>query len=1201
MESVALSNFEEYECFSSDSLSDFINMMKQYPKATDESNRRLLSQYRKGDMEARDLLIKTNVRLVISQAKRYTTSSYELLDVINEGIIGFIKAIDSYDETKGEAKFSTFAVTCIRNYISNSLSKYDLQIRKPKNVAAEVRDYYRITKVCMEEGRKLTDDECCSLLDVKPERLKLIRADYRFNTSSLNEKVGDGEDSEVGDFIAIEDTSFASLLNSMEDNSLMVALKLMFPPHYYYVLYNRILSSNPQKQTTIAKKLHLSRGQISNIERACLDKLKTIIMGGCHLYDLKIPRDIRKRIDIINTRPLNPDWIIQYLFFRDVLEEEERRIFKLLITSMYLPNEVEFSKELNMSLATYRMFYASLIEKISIKDAKTKTIYEEFYNNIMNKYGSKIFTIDLDEKLADMITDAAYVSKVWDDFTYSEAMDIIVNNQLTLTPCMNDLLERYFDGGRERFTLNTAFKRRAEREVNAILFGFHYRNETTITGLYDALISNKHRFTLDQHDYLMSRKFGQDNLRERGIKSVTNLGDLRDLSRRLEKIYFGISNYREINFTKEKYESVRDICYKTANLDKNSILDMYYGVGVKKLSISEIASKLDVSYEEAKHKIREAKEYALRIYLGRNNARIVDKSLYVPYVLDESIRLSDRTRTMLREFLIENKSYEELAILHHLTKDKRKVSSIIGEGLLTIDFYRFGIFTKSSNYMSEECRAIFESLTLTSEEREVIQLKFEGKTKEEIISQTNLTFIRVSYILNKFYRLCDESRIASIQIDDNDIRREVEAHISERVLNEKERLLLSKLYGVICDTNPTGIRYTEEEFRLAHPEMSKQFKKYLRAALDTIRSKKAGFTKASLAYMSREDLSLSLKDPRIPISRVERELLCYSFELNGYPYKTLKELGEIYGELPATLKEKIERSFVTIYKYENDEIMPSVSYEDDVEPFLKYFSKADQEILKDYYDAKATFSLIEKKHGLAKGQIESLTLRLESQLRDFMDGNENGFDFNYFYSVINNPDIPFYGDKEKTLKVFRLYYEKRMSASEIISKLGLTCKESVVMRSISELMIAVCKYRIGIRKVRTYTPLEVQEYYEKNSTTMDLEQQRIYLKYFTQVMEDEKESSLRTYSKPNLPSEILLDMIADNHENLFSFENTSRQEVLEILRKHRNLSNTTRYTIFRAYHIHQRELMSGSEKMKVLRFLAKLNVRSKTLTIRKSA
>ncbi len=67
--------------------------------------------------------------------------------------------------------------------------------------------------------------------------------------------------------------------------------------------------------------------------------------------------------------------------------------------------------------------------------------------------------------------------------------------------------------------------------------------------------------------------------------------------------------------------------------------------------------------------------------------------------------------------------------------------------------------------------------------------------------------------------------------------------------------------------------------------------------------------------MPRNDLKLSLKDPRIPISFQDRELLYYSFELEGYPYKTLKELECIFDEKAGSLKNRIERIFVTIYKY----------------------------------------------------------------------------------------------------------------------------------------------------------------------------------------------------------------------------------------------------------------------------------------------
>ena len=270
-------------------------------------------------------------------------------------------------------------------------------------------------------------------------------------------------------------------------------------------------------------------------------------------------------------------------------------------------------------------------------------------------------------------------------------------------------------------------------------------------------------------------------------------------------------------------------------------------------------------------------------------------------------------------------------------------------------------------------------------------------------------------------------------------------------------------------------------------------------------------------------------------------------------------------------------------------------YEDDVEPFLKYFSRSDQAILKDYYGEKLTYSQLEEKHGITRSQIESLTVRLELQLRDFMDGSQKGFDFDYFYLAINLPDIPFYGDKEKAKQIFDLYYEKRMSAREIISYLRLNCKEKVVLDTVSELMIAICKYRMGIRKVKTYTPETIASYYDRNCNEMDIEQQRMYLKYFQRVEEEKKKSSLKNYSKTSIPSGILLDMITDNHDNVFSFEKTGREEALSLLRNHKELSTTAKNTIYRMYNIHQRDLMSGGEKRKVLRFLSELNVKSKIL------
>lgn len=343
-----------------------------------------------------------------------------------------------------------------------------------------------------------------------------------------------------------------------------------------------------------------------------------------------------------------------------------------MITSIYPINDRRFLKELGIDVTSFKLYYQSLIEKITTKDPTIKSLYGEFKRNIMRQCGSKIFTMDLDAELENVVTRADYVSKIWSYFSYEEAMKIIEANHILVTPHMEKLLLSYFDGGRERFTLNAVSKRKAEREINAILFGFHKKNEVTITGLFDTLINNQHRFTLNQYDYLMSQKFEQDNLLDRGITRVSNLGSLRELSRRLEKIHYGISRYRELNFTKEKYESIRRKCLKTLSTDKISLLDMYYGVESPKYSIQQIADARKVTYEEVRSELQEAKRSALRIYLRRNNTKIIEEELYIPYILDDTIDLSDETRTMLREFLIEKKTYEEIEKLHGIDRKKKK-------------------------------------------------------------------------------------------------------------------------------------------------------------------------------------------------------------------------------------------------------------------------------------------------------------------------------------------------------------------------------------------------------------------------------------------------------------------------------------------------------------------------------------------------
>lgn len=320
MESELLAEVENFDYYIGNSLSEFMAIIKAYPKATDASNMELLRKYRKGDMEARDMLIKTNLRKIMFEARTYTTRSYELLDVINEGVIGFMEAIDAYDETRGVAKFSTFATAVVRNCINQALSTCDHDIRRPKGFIAKVKEYYGIIKTCMEEGKSLpTDEEYCELLGVTPKRLRLIKSDYQFHTSSLNEKIGEEEDSEMSNFVAYEEPEFENLLDLMEDKKVLLSIKSLLPPFYYYVFYNRFFNSNPETRIDIAKKLCTSSATIGRAERRCAEILRDAIAKHGSIYNLELPSELEQNFDDAIVEPVNPDLIVQYLFFRDTL------------------------------------------------------------------------------------------------------------------------------------------------------------------------------------------------------------------------------------------------------------------------------------------------------------------------------------------------------------------------------------------------------------------------------------------------------------------------------------------------------------------------------------------------------------------------------------------------------------------------------------------------------------------------------------------------------------------------------------------------------------------------------------------------------------------------------------------------------------------------------------------------------------------
>ena len=254
----------------------YLKEIGKIPLLSSEDEIELAKEMELGNEEAQKRLAEANLRLVVSIAKRYVGRGMQFLDLIQEGNLGLIKAVEKFDYRKGY-KFSTYATWWIRQAITRSIADQARTIRIPVHMVETINRLVRTSRQLLQElGREPTMEEIGKRVDMPPERVAEIMKMSQ-EPVSLETPVGEEEDSHLGDFIQDDHVTVpqdAAAYTLLHEQLMEVLGTLTEREQKVLRLRFGLDDGRPRTLEEVGKQFHVTRERIRQIEAKALRKLR---------------------------------------------------------------------------------------------------------------------------------------------------------------------------------------------------------------------------------------------------------------------------------------------------------------------------------------------------------------------------------------------------------------------------------------------------------------------------------------------------------------------------------------------------------------------------------------------------------------------------------------------------------------------------------------------------------------------------------------------------------------------------------------------------------------------------------------------------------------------------------------------------------------------------------------------------------------